>query len=143
VHLGSRFANYIPEMAGADQVNQWTRSISQSFVKHLLKTRSERTGRKLAPNTINRVLATVRNSARWVHRQRPFLAGSPMERISDEHTPDPEWRGVSDVAVTRLCEVSLQATLTALTSQSHVTMRFHIFFRTKRSRIPFGNYTVA
>ena len=98
----SRFANYFQEMTGADQVNQWTRSISQSFVKHLLKTRSERTGRKLAPNTINRVLATVRNAARWVHRQRPFLAGNPMERISDVHTPEPESRGLSDVAVTRL-----------------------------------------
>ncbi len=98
----SRFANYFQEMTGADQVDQWTRSISQRFVKHLLKTRSERTGRKLAPNTINRVLATVRNVARWVHRQRPFLAGNPMERISDVHTPEPEWRGLSDIAVTRL-----------------------------------------
>ena len=98
----SRFAEYFQVTTGTDHADQWTRSISQSFVKHLLKVRSDRTGRKLAPTTVNRVLATVRNAARWIHGHRPFLAGYPMERISDVTTPDPNWKGLPDVAVTRL-----------------------------------------
>ena len=71
----SRFVNYFKHVSGSDHPDQWTRSISQSFMKHLLRTKSERTGKKLAPTTVNRALATLRNTARWIHRQRPFLAG--------------------------------------------------------------------
>jgi len=44
----------------------------------------------------------ARNTTRWIHHQRAFLAGHPMERISDVRTPEPEWRGLGDVDVTRL-----------------------------------------
>ena len=98
----SRFVNYFRDVSGSDNPDQWTRSVSQSFMKHLLRTKSERTGRKLAPTTVNRALATLRNAARWIHHQRPFLAGYPMDRISDVNTPEPEWKGVSDVDVTQL-----------------------------------------
>ena len=89
-------------MTGSDHPDQWTRSVSQGFVKELLRAKSERTGKKLAPTTVNRVLATLRNTARWIHHQRAFLAGYPMERISDVTIPEPEWRGLADVDVTRL-----------------------------------------
>lgn len=98
----ARFREYFAEVTGTDIADEWTRSISQSFVKHLLKTRSDRTGRKLAPTTVNRVLATLRNAARWIHGHRPFLAGNPMDRVSDVTTSDPSWKGLPDIAVTRL-----------------------------------------
>jgi integrase/recombinase XerD len=98
----SRFINYFRQVTGSDHPDQWTRSVSQGFMKHLLRAKSERTGNKLAPTTVNRVLATMRNTAKWIHRQRPFVAGYPMDRISDVSTPEPEWRGLSDVDVTRL-----------------------------------------
>ena len=98
----SRCMRYFGSATGSDHPDQWTRSISTGFVKHLLKTRSERTGNRLAPSTVNRVLATVRHTARWIHRQRPFLAGFSMERIQDLQTPEPTWKGLSDLEVTRL-----------------------------------------
>lgn len=98
----SRFMGFFGFATGSDHPDQWARSISTGFVKHLLKTRSEKTGNKLAPSTVNRVLATVRHTARWIHRQRPFLAGLPMERIQDLQTPEPTWKGLSDLEVTRL-----------------------------------------
>ena len=98
----SRFISYFRRVTGSDHPDQWTRSVSQGFVKELLRAKSERTGKKLAPTTVNRVLATLRNTARWIHHQRVFLAGYPMERISDVSIPEPEWRGLADVDVTRL-----------------------------------------
>ena len=98
----SRFIEYFRKVTGSDHPDQWTRSVSQGFMKHLLKTKSERTGKKLAPTTVNRALATLRNTSRWIHHQRPFLAGYPLSRISDVSTPEPEWKGLSDVDVTRL-----------------------------------------
>jgi integrase/recombinase XerD len=98
----SRFMTYFRHVTGSDHPDQWTRSVSTAFVKHLLKTRSERTGKRLAPSTVNRALATLRNAARWVHRQRPFLAGFPMERVSDLQVPEPTWKRLTDIEVTRL-----------------------------------------
>lgn len=98
----SRFIGYFRRVTGSDHPDQWTRSVSQGFLKDLLRAKSERTGRKLAPTTANRVLATLRNTARWIHHQRAFLAGYPMDRISDVSMPEPEWRGLADVDVTRL-----------------------------------------
>ena len=121
----SRFVNYFRQVSGSDHPDQWTRSVSQGFMKNLLRTRSERTGKKLAPTTVNRALATLRNTARWIHHQRPFLAGYPMDRISDLNTPEPEWKGLSDVDVTRLksaaeqlVELSTRADQTAVRDQS-------------------------
>ncbi len=50
-----RFLDYYSTVVGSDSKKLWTRSISEGFQKHLKKQRSERTGRKLAPSTINRV----------------------------------------------------------------------------------------
>ena len=96
----SRFIAYFRRVTGSDRPDQWTRSASQGFLKELLRAESDWTDKKLAPTTVNRVLATLPNAARWIHHQRPFLAGCPMERISDLTIPEPEWRGVADVDVT-------------------------------------------
>jgi integrase/recombinase XerD len=65
------------------------------LVKQLLRS-------KRSPTTINRVLATLRHCARWIHRQRPFLAGNPTERVADLNVDDPEWKGLRDIDITRL-----------------------------------------
>ena len=104
----SRFAQYFTKTTGTDHPDQWTPSVSKGFVAQMLKTKSERTGKKLAPSTVNRVLATLRSAARWIHRQRNFLAGYPLEKISDVHTKEPTWKGLSDLEVTRLRSASEQ-----------------------------------
>lgn len=87
---------YLTTAAGTDHPDQWTRSLTEGFLKYLLNKR------KLAPSTVNRVLATIKHVAVWIHRQRPFLAGQPCERAKDVFTEEPEWRGLEDLQVNRL-----------------------------------------
>ncbi len=89
------FLNFFSETTKSDQADLWTRSITADFVKRLQ-------GEKRNPTTINRVLATLRHCARWIHGRRPFLAGNPTERILDIRVDAPEWRGLRDIDITRL-----------------------------------------
>lgn len=115
----TRFMEYFTSASGSDHPDQWTPSISKRFISKMLKTKSTSTGKTFAPSTINRVLATLRIASKWIHNQRPFLAGYPMEKVTDIHTPDPEWRGLSDIEVTRLLSASEQ--LIAINTKSQQT----------------------
>lgn len=79
---------------GCTEVDLWARSITSDFVKRLQ-------AEKRSPTTVNRVLATRRHCAQWIHRRRPFLAGAPTERIQGVRVDDPEWKRLKDVEVTR------------------------------------------
>lgn len=97
-----RFLDYFNRATGCDDKQLWTRSISDGFFKDLQKQKSGRTGRRLAPSTINRVMATLRTAAKWIHGHESFLAGYPMERIKDITTPEPTWQGLTDLQMTRM-----------------------------------------
>ena len=90
------FLSFFLDATGGDQPDQWTRSLTAHYLRHL-----ERRERK-SPTTINRRLATLRHTANWIHSQRPFLAGNPCDRIRDLDVDDPEWKGLADIDVTRL-----------------------------------------
>jgi integrase/recombinase XerD len=90
------FINYLHTAASTDHLDQWTRSITQGFLKYLQKER------KLAPTSINRVLATMKHAASWIHQQRPFLAGHPCDRVAEITVEDPEWKGLEDLQISRL-----------------------------------------
>jgi len=90
------FLTYFLRVAGRDRPDQWTRSLTEGFLKHLL--RDERK----SPSTVNRVLATLKHTARWMESQRPFLAGNPTERVQDLSLDEPEWKGLRDIDLTRL-----------------------------------------
>ncbi len=90
------FLDYFSLAAGTDHPDQWTRSVTAGFLRHLEKKEKRR------PTTINRMLATLRHAARWIHGHRPFLAGEPTERIADIAEDEPEWKGLSSLEVTRL-----------------------------------------
>ena len=85
----SRFVAYFRRVTGSDHPDQWTRSASQGFLKELLRTKSERTGKKLAPTTVNRVLATLRSAARWIHHRGRFLPGAPWNASPTSPFPSP------------------------------------------------------
>ena len=70
-----KFVEYLLESAGTDHPDQWTRSLTESFLRHLRKKRG------LAASTVNRVLATLKHAAQWIHRQRPFLVGNPCKTV--------------------------------------------------------------
>jgi integrase/recombinase XerD len=90
------FLDYFSHVAGSDHPDQWTRSVTAGFLRHLERKEKRR------PTTINRMLATLRHAARWIHGHRPFLAGDPTERIADIAEDEPEWKGLSALEVTRL-----------------------------------------
>lgn len=91
-----KFVDYLTTAAGTDHPDQWTRSLTEGFLKHLFSQQ------KLAPTTVNRVLATLKHVAAWIHRQRAFLAGLPVDRVKDLTTDEPEWKGFDDLQVNRL-----------------------------------------
>ena len=97
-----RFLTFFQDVARSDHCDGWTRSISEHFVKRLIRQPSERTGQPLAPTTINRILATLRTASCWIHRQRRFLAGPPLDRIRDIEIDQPDWNGLTPLAVVRL-----------------------------------------
>ena len=90
------FLNFLVSSAGTDHPDQWTRSVTRDFLKHL-ERKLER-----SPTTVNRMLATLRHASAWIHRQRPFLAGPPCDRIQDLELEEPEWKGLEDIEMTRL-----------------------------------------
>ena len=90
------FLDFFTHAVGSDHPDHWTRSVTTGYLKLL-----EKQHRK-SPTTINRALATLRHAANWLHRQRPFLAGNPCERVNDLNTEAPEWKGLKDIEVTRL-----------------------------------------
>jgi len=91
-----KFVDYVLESAGTDHPDQWTKSVTESFLRFLLK----RSG--LAASSVNRVLATLKHVARWIHRQRPFLVGNPCKGVRSIDADEPDWRGLEDLQVNRL-----------------------------------------
>jgi integrase/recombinase XerD len=90
------FLAFFHQATGSDHPDQWTRSVTAAFLKNLGQ------GNARKPTSINRIMATLRHCAAWVHRQRPFLAGNPCDRIADLNLDDPAWKGLTDLEVTRL-----------------------------------------
>jgi integrase/recombinase XerD len=90
------FLSFFLNATGGDHPDQWTRSLTAHYLRQLVR------GERKSPTTVNRRLATLRHTANWVDRQRPFLAGNPCSRIHDLDVDDPEWKGLSDIEVTRL-----------------------------------------
>ena len=91
-----KFVEYLLDSAGSDHPDQWTKSLTGAFLHYLRKRKG------LAASTVNRVLATLKHAAQWIHRQRPFLVGNPCETVRPFDDDEPEWRGLEDIQVNRL-----------------------------------------
>ena len=65
-----QFISYLMESSGTEHTDQWTKAATESFLHHIHKKR------KLAAAAVNRVLATLKHVASWIHHQRPFLVGN-------------------------------------------------------------------
>jgi integrase/recombinase XerD len=114
------FLNYFRQATGSDRPDLWTRSLSAGYLKALAKAGK-------AATTTNRVLATLRHCAAWIHRQRPFLAGNPTDRIHDLDVDDPTWKGLSDLEVTRL-RAAAEQLLHLKTAKNQNAVRDHALF---------------
>lgn len=89
------FMEFFTESLRSDYPDDWTKPVSQAFLRHL-----EGLGRK--PTTVNRMLATLRHCAGWIHAHRSFLAGNPCDGLSELEADEPDWKGLSGVDVMRL-----------------------------------------
>jgi integrase/recombinase XerD len=96
------FLRFYFESTSGYECDQWTRGLSKSFLSWIQKQKSERTKKRLAPNTCRRILDTAKRAARWIHRQRPFLAGYPFQDVKDLKVDEPDWKGLTDLEVRRL-----------------------------------------
>lgn len=57
-------------------------------------------------------MATIRHVARWLHQQRPLLAGDPLAQVKDLQTDAPDWNGLEriDVKTINALKIGLRAT---------------------------------
>lgn len=106
----TKFLTFVAKEVGNDHVDSWTPAVTRHFLKSLKNTVSGNTQKPYKATTINRILATVRHFARWLHQQRPLLAGDPFARVSDIQTDAPDWNGLTTRQLMRLksaCEQRL------------------------------------
>ncbi len=47
-------------------------------------------------------MATIRHVGRWLHQQRPLLAGDPLAQVKDLQTDAPDWNGLTSKQLMRL-----------------------------------------
>ena len=97
-----KFVNFFELEVGHDHVDNWTPAVSKQFQKVLCKTIFEKTGKAYKATTVNRVMATIRHVGRWLHQQRPLLAGDPMTQVKDMQTDSPDWNGLTSKQLLRL-----------------------------------------
>ena len=94
------FLSFFRQGIGHDLADAWTPSVSRHF-QNALAT-SGRAGAPLKATSVNRTMATVRHFGRWLHKQRPLLAGDPLAGVKDLVVDPPDWSGLTDVQIMRL-----------------------------------------
>jgi integrase/recombinase XerD len=107
-----RFMRFFEFEVGHDHLDGWTPAVTKHFQQGLTKTVSVVTGKAYSETTINRVLATLRHFGRWLHQQRPLLAGDPFKGVKDRQVDEPDWNGLTARQVLRLkaaCEQRIKA----------------------------------
>jgi integrase/recombinase XerD len=98
----SRFLRFFARAVQHDHIDGWTPAVSRAFQAAMHESVSGKTGKPLAATTVNRVLATLRTFARWVHTQRPLLAGPAFWGVKDRDVEAPAWNGLTDWQLMRL-----------------------------------------
>lgn len=107
-----KFLQFFQLEYGHDHADTWTPAISRGFQRELRETILDDTGRTYAPTTVNRIIATVKHFGRWLHNQRPLLAGDPFVGVKDIETDHPDWSGLSSRQIMHLksaCEIRLKS----------------------------------
>ena len=107
-----KFINFFELEVGHDQVDAWTPAVSKQFQKFLSTTLSPITQKIYKATTVNRTLATIRHIGRWLHQQRPLLAGDPFAKVKDIQVDAPDWNGLTSRQLMRLksaCEQRIKS----------------------------------
>lgn len=107
-----KFIQFFQAEVGHDFVDSWTPAVSKHFQKSLMKIVSEKTGKPYKATSINRTMATIRHVGRWLHKQRPLMAGDPLAQVKDLQTDAPDWNGLTSKQMMRLksaCEQRIKS----------------------------------
>ncbi len=108
----AKFMRFFQTELEHDLVDGWTPAVSKQFQKSLSKTLSEKTGKPYKATSINRIMATIRHVRRWLHQQRPLLAGDPLAQVKELQTDAPNWNGLTSRQLMRLksaCEQRIKS----------------------------------
>jgi len=97
----TKFLSFFLKIIGHDHIHSWTPSVSKHF-QNLLSKKNDDTIRSYSPSTINRIFATLKHFAKWVHKQHPFISGFPLDGVKDLTEDDPNWNGLTQTQVIRL-----------------------------------------
>lgn len=96
------FLKFFYPDSGGYYCDDWTKGRTKAFTSWIRKQSSDKTGNRLASSTCSRIFDTVKHAARWIHRQRPFVAGEPFQGIKGIALEEPSWQGLADLEVRRL-----------------------------------------
>ena len=133
------FLQFFANKVKSDHPDDWTKSITAAFLRQLETTPILRWGKeaKRKPATANRILATLRHAATWIHDRRPFLAGNPCRGIRELVPDEPVWKGLSEIEVMRLRSASEQIAKLKTRRNQHAARDRAIFLHLSRP----ANYT--
>lgn len=98
----NKFLQFFALEVGHDSVDNWTPAVSKQFQKFLSTTISPKTNKTYQATTVNRVMATMRHVGRWLHQQRPLLAGDPLAQVKELQTEASDWNGLTSRQLMRL-----------------------------------------
>lgn len=107
-----QFLRFVQREVGDDRLDAWTPAVTKHFQQALSKTISPITKKLYQTTTVNRILATLRHFSRWLHAQRPLLAGNPFQGVRDVNADEPEWNGLTSRQMLRLksaCEQRIKS----------------------------------
>lgn len=122
-----KFLDFFKMATGGEIVDHWTPALSREFQKHLQRIIiNGQNG--YAPSTINRIMATTRHFGRWMHKQRPFLAGDPFTNVKDIIIDHPDWSGLSDRDVLRLKSACDQRGLFCVRKDQNPLLEAAVFY---------------
>jgi integrase/recombinase XerD len=108
----SKFIHFFQVEVGHDCVDNWTPAVSKQFQKNLSKIISAKTCKPYKATSINHTMATIRHVGRWLHQQRPLVAGDPLTQVKDLQTDAPDWNGLTSRQLMRLkssCEQRIKS----------------------------------
>lgn len=77
----SRFLAFLGRDYGHTTRPAWTPRVSRDFVASMQKTLNEDGSRRWSDRSINRAIAHLKTWAKWIHKNRPFPAGNPTDKI--------------------------------------------------------------
>lgn len=102
------FLDFMLATEKTDAQFRWTPRLSEEFRGFLITTKKSDGSRRWGDRSMNRILASLKTFAKWLHGLQPFPLGNPMQKIHatpianpliiERALTDSERRGILDAA---------------------------------------------